>query len=167
MKQKLLFGVLGVALLGGIGFILFVALKANTPPVELTPNINAEQSAVEKAVLDFGKKLNMVSLTASRDVLVKSIEDNYAPFVSPELLEAWRQNPERAPGRMTSSPWPDRIEISKTQKDEDGSYSVGGRVIEITTTGVTANQYSVGLKLRNRDGKWIITGFTKALPVNQ
>jgi hypothetical protein len=75
--------------------------------------------------------------------------------------------PERAPGRLTSSPWPDRIDIISIDRDDDGAYDVQGSIIEITSTEVgtqnIANQYPIAIKVRNQNGKWVMTGFTKAI----
>ena len=63
----------------------------------------------------------------------KSIEENYAEFVTPTLLEDWMKNPQKAPGRNLSSPWPDRIEILSIEKTVKNAFEVKGEVIEITS----------------------------------
>ena len=55
---------------------------------------------------------------------------NYGDYITPELLAKWQGDPQNAPGRMTSSPWPDRIEISNIERQPDGSYIANGKIIE-------------------------------------
>lgn len=121
--------------------------------------------AVKVRVAEFGKKLQNVSLSASADSIKQQIQENYSPFVSPELLAQWQQHPTEAPGRLTSSPWPDRIEITGLAKNADGSYGVEGVVVEITskelTEGGNAAVYPVTMQVSNQNGMWIITAFEK------
>jgi len=128
--------------------------------------VSGPEAEIRSLVTEFGTKLRLVSLAAPSSTVFESIKDNYGPYISQGLLEGWEMAPERAPGKMTSSPWPDRIEIFAVDKDdEDGSYDVQGMVIEVTSAdgAKAASQYAVALKIRNQDGKWVITGFTKAL----
>src|SRR5690606_24350598 len=90
-----------------------------------------DKYTVNALVGNFGRKLHMVSLLAPEDMLKESLEENYGDFVSPALLEEWLKDPVNAPGRLTSSPWPDRIEILNTEKISDGIYEVKGVIIEI------------------------------------
>jgi hypothetical protein len=126
----------------------------------------AEQiEQVREVVLAFGKKLQMVSLLAPNDILISEMKDNYSDFVSPGLLSLWENDVSKIPGRLTSSPWPDRIEISSITRNKGGSYSVEGRVIEITSkevvSGGIADQYSVNITVQKTDGKWLITDFER------
>jgi hypothetical protein len=158
-RQRLLLGlVIGAGVL--IGSLYFGAHYAAAPVP--SAGSDEEKAAVAKAVTDFGAQLNFVSLTAAPDIAIKAMEDHYAPFVSAELLDAWKKDLERAPGRLTSNPHPDRIEIRKMERNEDGSYEVGAKVIEVVSgSDAVVSNYPVALKLRFRDGKWIITGFAK------
>lgn len=129
--------------------------------------VSNEEAEVREVVENFGKKLKMVSLSAPADDVRREIRAQYGEFVSVDLLSAWQSEPSRAPGRFVSSPWPDRIEISGMEKDAEGAYEVGGLVVELSSaeqvSGGVAAQYPVGLKLRKQDGRWVITGFVKAL----
>jgi hypothetical protein len=104
------------------------------------PNEAADKQTVSELVNDFGKKLQMVSLLAPEDTVKQSIKENYEEFVSPELLAKWQGDPASAPGRVSSSPWPDRIEISSVQNLTDDSYAVKGEIIEITSTEAGSGQ---------------------------
>lgn len=92
------------------------------------------------------------------------MREHYAFYVSPALLEAWRNDPASAPGRLTSSPWPDRIEIRSAEKTADGAYRVEGDIIETASAegnedGEPAAKLPVTLEVRNIDGRWLIDAF--------
>lgn len=128
--------------------------------------VSGSEAEIRSLVTEFGTKLHMVSLTAPSSTVFQSIKENYGPYISEGLLEGWEMAPERAPGKSTSSPWPDRIEIFTVTRDaEDNSYDVQGMVIEVATEkgGEAVSQYPIALKIRNQDGRWVITGFTKAI----
>lgn len=93
-----------------------------------------DRKAVESLVESFGKKLQMVSLQSPKEILEKSMQENYGDLVSQELLTEWINDPLNAPGRLTSSPWPDRIEILNVEKSSENAYEVKGEIIEITST---------------------------------
>lgn len=159
MNKKLAFLAL-LAVIASTGFYAFT--RSGEDPI-----VSSEEAEVREVVKDFGKKLKMVSLSAPADDVRREIEAQYGEFISADLLDAWKSEPSRAPGRFASSPWPDRIEISGMEKDPEGAYEVGGLVVELSSTeqvsGGVAAQYPVGLKLRKQDGRWVITGFVKAL----
>lgn len=115
--------------------------------------------AVSDTVQGFGGVLKNVSLF-SRSA-AKDIEETYKTFLSPELLALWKEDPSRAIGRFTSSPWPDRIEITGIRKSDSGSYEVTGNIIEITSIeevqGGIAAKRPITLSLVKSDGKWLIT----------
>jgi hypothetical protein len=75
-------------------------------------------------------------------------------------LEVWVNEPQKAPGRYTSSPWPDRIEVTSAKKITDGFYEVQGEIIEITsvekTNGGAAAKQPVTLAVRKIDNSWLI-----------
>ncbi len=110
-------------------------------------------------VENFGERLQMVSLLAPD--ASDHIEQQYRDFVSPELLQTWAADTSAAPGRLTSSPWPDHIEINEVQAQAHDQYLVTGMVIEITSAeemnGGVAAQYPVQITVSNIDGTWLIT----------
>lgn len=118
-------------------------------------------SVIENLVEDFGSKLQVVSLLAPEEQLNKSMQENYGPFVSPELLEKWQVDPLNAPGRLTSSPWPDRIEILNIKKLADEAYQVEGEIIEITSEeeskGGIAARRPLTLVVEKKEAGWLIT----------
>jgi hypothetical protein len=70
-----------------------------------------EARGVREVVERLGERLKRVSLQAPDTVVVRAIRQVYAPYVTADLLEKWTSQPESAPGRDVSSPWPDRIEV--------------------------------------------------------
>lgn len=143
-----------------------VEWDAQTKTVIITTNNsenpeNVDLKAVEKLVADFGKTLKNVSLTAPEDVAAKSIKENYAAYVAPALLTKWQSDPANAPGRLTSSPWPERIDITYAEKLSDVKYQVQGEIIEMTSVEMANGGYAakrpVVLAVEKADGKWVIT----------
>jgi len=156
------------AVLAVLAVILIISLlgcgsAANKPQPEPQQNEgSSDEKAVTELVESFGKKLQMVSLTAPGDVLEKSMQENYGSFVSPELIKKWAADPLNAPGRLTSSPWPDRIEVTDIEKIYDNEYKVKGEIIEITSveeiSGGAAARRAITLVVKKADDRWIIEG---------
>lgn len=119
-----------------------------------------EHAAVSRVVLEFGQKMKMVSLLAPPENLAKSITDSYGSLVSPALLKKWLADPKNAPGRVASSPWPDRIDIKMIKKRQEGVYTVRGLVIEITSTEVGKDRAAalrpVMLVVKKQGNRWLI-----------
>jgi hypothetical protein len=137
-------------------FIIFSIYNDNS--------LNEENDEVIKLVEEFGEALKNVSLLAPKDVVVKAIEDNYSPYVTKELLRKWINDPRNAPGRISSSPWPERIEISEVERLSEGEYSVKGKIIEVTSTevgsGGAAAVRAVELIVRRVGNNWLIDEMT-------
>ena len=149
-------------IVGGLA-IFFIALLfsyLNNPNGQAQGQTQDEQ-VVRAIVSQFGSKLKMVSLLAPHQDIAKAMDDNYAPYVASELLTQWKDYPEYAPGRLTSSPSPDRIEILSVQTDTEGSFTVLGNVIETTSadsiTHSGAKTYPITVRIENRSGAWLIT----------
>lgn len=111
---------------------------------------------VRTTVAQFGNKLNSVSLLSP--TVAEEIHSSYGPYVSSELLASWMQNPSRAPGRATSSPWPDHIAVDTVVKNEVGAYDVMGRIILKTST-EDAGIIPVSLTVANVNGSYLITRY--------
>lgn len=116
---------------------------------------------VRTTIAQFGNQLNTVSLLAP--TAAEDIERTYGPFVAPELLAEWVANPASAPGRLTSSPWPDHIEVDSVTKNEAGSYDVAGRIILKASTG-DVGSVPVSLTVSNVDGSFLITRYEEERP---
>jgi hypothetical protein len=153
MKNQIIIGILILAVI--IGSIIYFLRR--TPTVEQTEE-------VKSVVVEFGTKLKNVSLQLPKEELQKAMMDNYGPYVSQDLLGVWQNDPSLAPGRQTSSPWPEKINILSVTKIDDQSYAVEANVIEVTSAekeGEVAGVLPIGLGLEFLDGKWIITEFRK------
>jgi hypothetical protein len=91
------------------------------------------------------------------------MQEQYAGLVSPELLQRWMDDVSRAPGRISSSPWPDRIEIASVAEETSDKYLVTGRVVEVTSVeaanGGTTNEIPVSITVEKLEGRWVITDF--------
>ena len=157
------FFLIALALILSISLFGCISDKAETggkPNDGIQQSDESDKVAVAKLVEDFGSKLQAVSLLAPEDILKKSMQDNYSNFVSPALLAKWESNPEDAPGRLTSSPWPDRIEILSNEKLLDNVYEVKGEIIEITSSekekvGIAAKR-PITLTVKKMGDKWLI-----------
>ena len=125
-------------------------------------NLNNDNDEVVRLVEEFGSTLKNVSLLAPRDLVIEAIEENYTPYVTDELLQNWINHPRRAPGKTTSSPWPDRIEITDVNRVSDAEYFVKGRIAEITSEDAnTAAAYRpIELTITRTDSKWLIDKIT-------
>ena len=130
--------------------------------VNIIKNKNqSELMEVANLVEDFGKKLKNVSLQAPRDMVNKSIEEEYGGFVAPALLAEWRRVILDVPGRLLSSPWPERIEILGINKLTPSGYEIKGEIIEMTSmemaNGGVAARRPIILKAEKLGGHWLIT----------
>jgi len=148
----ILFIVLIIASLGGYFWFQSNLNKKN----------QAEAVEVKSAVEGFGNVLKNVPLLASKEIVDQSIRDSYGAFVSPDLLSLWIDDPSKAPGRLTSSPWPERIEVTSVNKI-NSYYQVIGNVVEITSqevvAGGNAGLYPITIKVEKINNEWLITNF--------
>ena len=145
---------------------LYGCIKANPEkegqPQETTQQaVERDKAAVASLVEDFGRKLQTVSLQAPREIVNKSIQENYGDFVSPALLAEWQKELQNVPGRVVSSPWPDRIEILSTEKLPESAFEVKGEIIEMTSeekvNGGVAARRPIILTVGKVEDRWLIT----------
>lgn len=137
-----------------------VAASLTTTSIPTSANQEAE---VRKLVENFGKRLQVVSLQ-SPDA-AQQLQKQYSEFVSPALLEMWLNDVSTAPGRMVSSPWPDRIEITAVSKEGSERYEVTGFIVDVTSTevgtGEAAAKIPVRMVVQRERGGWLITEYTE------
>jgi hypothetical protein len=128
-----------------------------------TANDAAEEAEITELVEKFGTRLQMVSLLAPD--AVQELQKQYAEFVSPALLEAWLNDISKAPGRMVSSPWPDRIEITNLSSESSDRYEITGYIVEITSTevgsGETPAKIPVRIVVQRAQGGWLISEYAE------
>lgn len=131
------------------------------PPKQLTQN--SDETAVMQLVADFGSKLKNVSLLAPQDIVKNSLQESYGSLVSPALLAMWQNDVNKAPGRATSSPWPERIEITAMEKLSDSKYQIKGEVITMTSVemvnGGVAGRSPIMLVAEKIDNRWLINDY--------
>ena len=139
---------------------------SNNSPVKEQPRQTdaVDKQTVTTLVENFGKKLQLVSLQAPQDTLKKSMQENYGEFISPSLLAKWQGDPQNAPGRLVSSPWPDRINILSAKKTSDNTYEVKGEIIEITSaekaSGGVAAKRPITCMVKKYEKNWLIDAVT-------
>jgi exodeoxyribonuclease V alpha subunit len=113
---------------------ILTVIRFNLEPLPAKKDdLEQDQQDVRALVEAFGKTLQKVSLSAPKDVVGTSIEENYSGYVTPELLQKWQADPQSAPGHVVSSPWPDRIDILRMEIVDKNQYTVYGEIIEITS----------------------------------
>jgi hypothetical protein len=116
---------------------------------------------VQVLVTDFGSHLKNVPLLGDDAALTQAIEENYAPYVTDELLADWKANHAHAPGRLTSSPWPDRLTID-TMTPQGSGRIINGEVILMTSNeqaGEVADTIPYVAQVVNIDGTWKIAAY--------
>jgi len=122
-----------------------------------------EKDDIRNVVWEFGRKLQTVSLLSPN--VAQEMEEHYSDIVSSDLLEQWENDTSMAPGRMTSSPWPDHIEIKDISKNGLNKYLVTGFVVEVTSmekvNGGAATQIPVQIVVQKNQGDWLIAEYTE------
>ena len=158
-----------------ISFLLAAAIAAcggtetsDHPDVDAATANDCSDPALREAVEGFGRALQQVSLLAPDRLLEASLREHYAAFVTPALLQQWTSDPALAPGRLTSSPWPDRIEIESITREAE-TCVVRGSVVYATSADTAMNvdgagsdalREDVALRLVHDDG-WRISAFQR------
>ncbi|MCR4400466.1 MAG: hypothetical protein NUV35_06285, partial [Syntrophomonadaceae bacterium] len=139
----------GAALLGA-------GCARQEPPRDLL----AEKKAAIATVQRFGARLQAVPLLAPRETLEPIMREQYGDLVSPSLLDSWLRDPSTAPGRLTSSPWPDRIDILGIRELSGSAWEVEGIIVEVTSTEAASGQAAatrpVTLTVRRSGDAWLI-----------
>ncbi len=133
-------------------------------PAALLRDVEENRSdEVRVLVSQFGERLQLVPLMGAPEVAAQAIQEHYAPLVHEDLVERWMYNPAEAPGRRTSSPYPDRIELDSVVKQENGSYLASGAIVEETSTGETGRT-PVTATVAVVDSGVIIVAFSESDP---
>jgi beta-lactamase regulating signal transducer with metallopeptidase domain len=116
---------------------------------------DADKEAVIQLVEQFGNKLRFVSLTASKNEVSKLMHEHYGEYVTQELIDSWLEDQENAPGRLTSNPYPERIDISSVEKTSEDEYTVNGRIMEVAFNNIAATR-PILLKVTRTGERWLI-----------
>ncbi len=136
---------------------LLLAACSPAPAATATPETTSADAEVRRVVEEFGAQLQNVSLLAPD--AANQIETYYATWVTPELLAAWQADPMSAPGRQTSSPWPERIEITSIQRIDAGTYQVKAEIVESTSDQPDVHRQAVVITVTSVNGEWLISAF--------
>ncbi|HQH66352.1 MAG TPA: BsuPI-related putative proteinase inhibitor [Clostridia bacterium] len=144
---------------------ILTVIRFNLEPLPAKKDdLEQDQQDVRALVEAFGKTLQKVSLSAPKDVLAINIEENYSDYVASELLQKWQSDPQSAPGRMVSSPWPDHIDILRMEMSDKNQYTVYGEVIEVTsvelTKGGAAAKRPVNIVVKKANDRCLINSVT-------
>lgn len=117
-----------------------------------------DPAAAREVVERFGERMRLVSLLAPDTVRDREIREAYADLVTPSLLEAWLADRSRAPGRETSSPWPERIEVRSVAAENGAACVVEGDVVHVTSVGQETFREPVTLRVVENGG-WRIAEY--------
>ncbi|KUG03757.1 hypothetical protein ASZ90_018850 [hydrocarbon metagenome] len=124
-------------------------------------NSDRDNEEVVSLIEGFGSKLQNVSLLAPEDMVKESLHKNYGDYVAPMLLAEWEKDLRSTPGRVSSSPWPERIEIIKMIKLSDSAYDIQGEIVEMTSVemvnGGFAAKRPVVIRAEIIGNRWFIT----------
>lgn len=152
-----------------IAVILLCALAASAIYVYQRDRDNAahDETSARQVVTQFGDALKDVSLLAPQDTVREEMDSAYGGIVDPALITSWLRDPQHAPGRLTSSPWPQGIEIASATRIGSTTYRVDGSLIDVSNEGggideepVETGRRPISLTLESRAGRWIITAVT-------
>jgi hypothetical protein len=152
-----------IAVVSAILVTTVVASHSWAQPPTAVPRSADQKQLVRTVVTEFGKRLRMVAALAPREVADKAMDEEYSPFVSADLLTTWKKNPEKAPGKRTSSPSPERIDISSIRSKGHRAYLVKGKVILLTSQerrdGGVFQANPVTMTVAQQHGKWVIMAY--------
>lgn len=167
MNRNTIVGVIALVVLVALGTYGYTTYKPENYP--LTPDgsvsSNPDDAAIRLRIEQFGGLMRNISLL-SPDAAAQ-IQAQYAMYATPELVGQWVANPSEAPGRKTSSPWPDHINVVSVVPKASGaafqSYQVEVNVVEVTSAQggtAAAGVYPVSVGVEKRNGQWMITSWT-------
>jgi hypothetical protein len=143
-----------------VGLILLIVTGAGLYYMQRAPNRSRDMAQVSQLVTSFGNYEKSISPLAPTSTVENDIQQNYGQFVTNDLLQQWRADPSHAPGRLTSSPWPDHIVIDAISPQGAG-YIVSGHIVMMTSTGESGQIPVVLFVLREND-TWKIAAYQEA-----
>lgn len=145
--------------------LVFTYVRSSRQSSYVAPFRN-ERGQVEAVVEKFGEHMKNVPLSADSDTVADTIQKEYAPYITEALLDRWIKDPLHAPGRETSSPWPERIEISSMEKIGE-YYEVVAKVISLTSVEKAQGGYydssPAYITVANTNGAWRVAEFQTSM----
>lgn len=146
-----------------LSFITVAAAVVLSGGLYMSAHINQAQdleiTTVRSVVLGFGTRIKQVSVFAPN--AKDEIQHAYKGYVTPELLNAWEASPVMAPGKITSSPWPDHIDISNITK-VNNDYQIEGEVILMASDELNdgvAGSIPATMSVSYVDNQWLVSRF--------
>lgn len=127
------------------------------------PTALEDEDAARAVVEEFGTRLQKVSVLADKTMAADAIAREYGDLVAPALLTEWQNDPTQAPGRVTSSPWPDHIQITSVERESRSRYLIEGDIVEVSNEGgmsgvvAEAVRRPVSISVEKQAGAWRIT----------
>ncbi len=131
----------------------------NEPQIKIEGEVDVDKLNEEKIaglVEEFGSKLKNVPLLSPMEDLEKAMKENYGDYVVDELIDRWLENLDEAPGRLLSSPWPEKIDILSLEKISPTEYKVEGKIVEVTSVEGEEITRPITLNIKNREAEWLI-----------
>ncbi len=135
--------------------------------IKQTPTAFSDEPQVRATVAAFGKRLQIVSLLGPKEHVAAAMQSAYGSYIAPQLLTEWLNDPLHAPGRRTSSPWPDHIDIKSVTKVGETKYDVQGEIVDVDNEGggigempTEAARRAVAMRLERSGDAWRITALT-------
>jgi hypothetical protein len=142
------------------GLILLIITGASVYYIQRAPNRSKDMADIKTLVTNFTGYEKSISVTGPTETVKSDIQQNYGQFITVDLLQQWRADPLHAPGRLTSSPWPDHIVIDSVSPQGAG-YNVSGHIIMMASTGDTGSVPVVMLVIRENNA-WKIAAYQEA-----
>lgn len=119
-RTRIIIGAVALVALAAVAFLAYLLIQSNG------------EARARIVATEFVQQMQNVPLTAEAEEVTAAIRQYYAPYVTPELLDAWIADPATAPGRAASSPWPDRIFI-KSVTEQGASFAINADVLYVTS----------------------------------
>jgi hypothetical protein len=125
-----------------------------------------QERAARQVVEQFGARMQTVSLLAPDSMVPRQLREAYGPLVTPELLALWTAQPDSAPGRRVSSPWPDRIEVASVRPLGEDTLEVSGTLrykssADAAGASPAASEPVTLRVVRVTDGSWRIGAYAE------
>lgn len=161
-------GLAAAVLAGGI-LLLTPACQRSTQKASAPDSVavaREDSASVRSVVVTFGTRLKQVSLLAPDSARARAMQAQYRGLVAPALLEQWIADPRHAAGRVTSSPWPDHIEIGSIARKSTRVYLVDGEIVERTSadSAGASGRIPVRIAVWKVGRAWMIQNYEQGQP---
>lgn len=154
-----------VVLIGALVSVAYARFAPDLPaspeaPALSAPALSSDARLASTTVAAFGREEQYTQLNAPD--AASQITKNYGPYVVPSLLSQWQSDPQSAPGRVVSSPWPDHIIVHSVTQTAQG-YEVLGTLYLLSSVNRTQGGYQfadpIVIELVKQGGAWLIASY--------